>query len=71
MARKYHKPEEIVTKLRQVEVLVGQGSCAALTIFSEIASEPLLDADMGSPSGSDALSLIRAERTIPEEQKPS
>jgi transposase len=26
MATKRHKPEEIVTKLRQVEVLVGQGS---------------------------------------------
>ena len=25
MANKLHKPEEIVTKLRQVEVLVGQG----------------------------------------------
>jgi len=25
MANKQHKPEEIVTKLRQVEVLVGQG----------------------------------------------
>ncbi len=25
MAAKRHKPEEIVTKLRQVEVLVGQG----------------------------------------------
>ena len=25
MARKRHKPEEIVTKLRQVQVLVGQG----------------------------------------------
>jgi putative transposase len=25
MANKHHKPEEIVTKLRQVEVLVGQG----------------------------------------------
>ena len=25
MANKWHKPEEIVTKLRQVEVLVGQG----------------------------------------------
>jgi transposase-like protein len=25
MARKHHKPEEIVTKLRQVEVLAGQG----------------------------------------------
>ena len=26
MANKRHKPEEIVTKLRQVDVLVGQGS---------------------------------------------
>lgn len=25
MANKHHNPEEIVTKLRQVEVLVGQG----------------------------------------------
>ena len=25
MGSKQHKPEEIVTKLRQVEVLVGQG----------------------------------------------
>ena len=25
MAREHHKPEEIVAKLRQVEVLVGQG----------------------------------------------
>ena len=25
MANKRHKPEEIVTKLRQIEVLVGQG----------------------------------------------
>lgn len=26
MARKHYKPEEIVSKLRQVEVLIGQGS---------------------------------------------
>jgi len=25
MARKHHKPEEIVAKLRQVEVMTGQG----------------------------------------------
>jgi putative transposase len=25
MARKHHKPEEIVAKLRQVEVMIGQG----------------------------------------------
>jgi hypothetical protein len=28
MARKHHKPEEIVAKLRQVEVLVGQATLA-------------------------------------------
>ena len=26
MARKHHRPEEVVTKLRQVDVLVGQGN---------------------------------------------
>ncbi len=29
MAGKHHKPEEIVAKLRQVEVLVGQGRTVA------------------------------------------
>lgn len=29
MARKQHKPEEIVTKLRQVEVLAAQGKTVA------------------------------------------
>ena len=29
MARKHHTPEEIVAKLRQVEVLLGQGRTAA------------------------------------------
>ncbi len=29
MARKHHKPEEIIAKLRQVEVLVGQGKPVA------------------------------------------
>ena len=28
MARKHHKPEEIVAKLRQVEVLLAQGKSA-------------------------------------------
>jgi len=27
MARKHHKPEKIVAKLRQVEVLVGRQAC--------------------------------------------
>ena len=30
MARKHHRPEEIVAKLRQVEVLVGQGKPVTL-----------------------------------------
>jgi putative transposase len=32
MARKHHKPEEIVAKLRQVDVLVGQGRAVAEAI---------------------------------------
>jgi transposase-like protein len=32
MARKRHKPEEIVAKLRQVDVLTGQGSSVAEAI---------------------------------------
>lgn len=36
MARKRaHGPEEIVTKLRQVEVLTGQGKTVAEAILSE------------------------------------
>jgi putative transposase len=34
MARKRHKPEEIVTKLRQVEVLAAQGKSVAEAIRS-------------------------------------
>ena len=34
MANKRHKPEEIVTKLRQVEVLVGQGMARAVPVTS-------------------------------------
>jgi len=35
MSNKRHKPEEIVTKLRQVEVLVGQGT-ARIDVIREI-----------------------------------
>ena len=34
MSRKRHKPEEIVTKLRQVEVLTAQGRSVAEAIRS-------------------------------------
>jgi putative transposase len=39
MAIKQHKPEEIVTKLRQVEVLVGQGKARLDAIRSISVSE--------------------------------
>jgi putative transposase len=32
MAKKHHKPEEIVAKLRQVDVLVSQGQAVAEAI---------------------------------------
>ncbi len=40
MARKHHKPEEIVTKLRQVEALVGQGKPVAEAIRAIGVTEP-------------------------------
>jgi len=40
MTRKHHKPEEIVTKLRQVEVLVGQGKPVAKAIRAISVTEP-------------------------------
>ena len=40
MASKHHKPEEIVGKLRQVEVLVGQGKPVAEAIRAIGVTEP-------------------------------
>ncbi len=40
MASKHHKPEEIVTKLRQVEVLMGQGKPVAEAIRAIGVTEP-------------------------------
>ena len=40
MVRKHHKPEEIVTRLRQVEVLVGQGKPVAKAIRAIGVTEP-------------------------------
>jgi putative transposase len=40
MARKHHKPEEIVGKLRQVEILVGQGKPVAEAIRVIRVTEP-------------------------------
>ncbi len=40
MARKHHKPEEIVGKLRQVEVLVGQGKPVAEAVRAIGVTEP-------------------------------
>jgi transposase-like protein len=40
MASKHHKPEEIVAKLRQVEVLVGQGKTVTEGARSIGVTEP-------------------------------
>lgn len=39
MARKRHKPEEIVAKLRQVEVLTGQGKSIAEAVKAIAVTE--------------------------------
>ncbi len=44
MAEKREKPEEIVSKLRQVEVLQGQGATIAEAvhqIFRDVAAKPI------------------------------
>ena len=40
MARKHHKPEEIVGKLRQVEILMGRGKPVAEAIRAIGVTEP-------------------------------
>jgi putative transposase len=40
MARKHHKPEEIVSKLRQVEVLTAQGKPVAEAVRAIGVTEP-------------------------------
>ena len=39
MARRHHKPEEIVAKLRQVEVLTGQGALIAEAVKTIAVTE--------------------------------
>jgi len=39
MARKHHNPEEIVAKLRQVEVLTGQGASIAEAVKTIAVTE--------------------------------
>jgi len=39
MARKHHQPEEIVAKLRQVEVLTGQGASIAEAVKTIAVTE--------------------------------
>ena len=39
MARRHHKPEEIVAKLRQVEVLTGQGASIAEAVKTIAVTE--------------------------------
>ena len=40
MGRKHHKPEEVVAKLRQVEVLSGQGKSIAEAVRAIGVTEP-------------------------------
>jgi hypothetical protein len=40
MARKHHKPEEVVARLRQVEVLLAQGKTTAEAVRVIGVTEP-------------------------------
>ena len=52
MARKRHKPEEIVAKLRQVEVLTGQGRSIAEAVKTIAVTET------GRPPAGDPVSML-------------
>jgi hypothetical protein len=58
MARKRHKPEEIVAKLRQVDVLTAQGTSVAEAVRSigvtEVTYYPLAPGIRGSEERSGA-----------------
>jgi putative transposase len=43
MARKHHKPEEIVAKLRQVEVMTGQGKAVVEAVRAIGVTEATYD----------------------------
>lgn len=70
MARKHHKPEEIVSKLRQVDVLVGQGTGRVDTIRQVSITEQtyyrLLSAMQASPAGQRAQTIWR--HALPDRQ---
>ncbi len=73
MAIKRHKPEEIVAKLRQVEVLVGQGM-ARIDAIREISIGPIpgtlipscgdCDSRRGLPNGQKSESIRRPQEVI-------
>jgi hypothetical protein len=42
MANKRHKPEEIVTKLRQVDVLVGQGMLILIGLYMKKSNKLII-----------------------------
>ena len=54
MSRKSHKPEEIVAKLRQVDVLVCQGQSVASAVRSIGVTEVRITAGARSLAGSRA-----------------
>ena len=70
MARKHHKPEEIVSKLRQVDVLVGQGTARVDAIRQVSITEQtyyrLLSAMQASPAGQRAQAIRR--HALPDRQ---
>ena len=60
MARKRHKPEEIVAKLRQVDVLTGQGKsiAEASSALNAIGLNPTVQVDQGCSGGTVASQSI-------------
>jgi hypothetical protein len=67
MATKRHKPEEIVSKLRQVDVLVGQGQARKSAIPNEAPSaRPRKETDDQDSGCAGSAATARATTSIVE-----
>ncbi len=64
MSRKRHKPEEIVSKLRQVDVLVSQGQSVADAIRSIGVTEVVSGTSCSMESSSTACGRLRSSSRV-------